>query len=408
MKLFLEAQMFVIQQTEIRPIFRTTLEKVMDRLRATRVTHTEYLCYDGGELLFANPHANKMFENEPAFQGLRRYYSPSTRNPSEEFLYGLVYPKRGENSSIFEDQLCYAVECGRIIGRIKNIDTYLCWLDPETVLESTLRRIVYIPEAFSFLVKCLRRFPDLINQLNRNPELVDYLEDHPEYINYKFLSMNTNPMAFVYLRRNLAEVDWYHISQNSSDAAIDLLEENPQHINYRALTANTNPRAIDLLKGHENEVNWSWLSCNRCGKVVEILEKAPSKVDWHMLCSHACTKEHFDFIRAHIQELFNQWEHLGSALSSNPSEFAVKLLEEYPERVVWQYSLQHQNVFETTTTYDYEGIRGRLDEPEDPRKLLREEFHAWAGHPIRMVTKWRDWGFDNYGVDEPDETDKSV
>jgi hypothetical protein len=159
-----------------------------------------------------------------------------------------------------------------------------------------------------------------------------------------------------------------------------------------SLACNKNPRAIEILMNNVKKISWELLSGNHCTKAVQLLKEHSNKIDWNTLCCEAKTKEQFDLIRSNLGKV--RWEFL----CFNPSELAVKLLEEHPEKIVWGYSLRYQNVFETITTYDYAGIRGA-------RHDLHQEFHAWAGHPSMITKKWKDWGFDTYGLDEAEEAE---
>jgi hypothetical protein len=69
---------------------------------------------------------------------------------------------------------------------------------------------------------------------------------------------------------------------------------------------------------------------------------------------------------------------------------------EFPEKIQWHFTLGNQDVFETKYRYNYAGIR-------QVRHRLHEEFHAWAGHPSKMSTKWVDWGFEGALGSEEDE-----
>jgi hypothetical protein len=269
------------------------------------------------------------------------------------------------------------------------LDTYL--LDTITYNISDLTLLSATPRAIPFL----RRNMDRIQwgALSLNAEALDFLESFPENIDYISLSSNRNPRAMKILRENLDKVNWSRLSGNPCNEAIDILIENPQNINYEWMSINTNPRAIDILKNNNDihEIRWYGLSSNSCYKAVQLLTEHPNNINWDVLCRFAETKEQFALIRANLGCV--EWD----SLCSNPSELAVKLLEEHPDKIHWVHSLKSQNIFETITTYDYAGIRGA-------RRDLHQEFHAWAGHPSMITKKWKDWGFDTYGLDETDET----
>ncbi len=85
-----------------------------------------------------------------------------------------------------------------------------------------------------------------------------------------------------------------------------------------------------------------------------------------------------------------------SSICRNRNKRALELLMEFPSRIQWHFTLGNQDVFETTAEYDYEGIR-------TARRNLHEEFHAWAGHPSKITTKWVDWGFEGAVGSEEEE-----
>jgi hypothetical protein len=111
------------------------------------------------------------------------------------------------------------------------------------------------------------------------------------------------------------------------------------------------------------------------------LRENPEKIYWPSLCRNASTKEEFDYLRENLERV--DW----SCINMNPNKRAIDLLMDFPERIQWHYLLLHSDIFETTAEYDYRGIR-------QSKYQLHEEFQAWAGHPSKMTTKWRDWGFE--------------
>jgi hypothetical protein len=160
------------------------------------------------------------------------------------------------------------------------------------------------------------------------------------------------------------------------------LEENPQFIHYPELSSNPNDRAIDLLLRHGgiDRVTWWALSQNPSARAVQVLTDHPNRIHWQTLCSFAKTKQQFDLIRNYPDKI--DW----GSLCLNNHELVLPLLIENTDKITWWYTLANQPIFETTTTYDYAGIRSA-------RRQLHEEYHAWAGHPVRLVNNWKGWGF---------------
>lgn len=361
--------MFTIEKTDLHPALGATVAEVVEYLKHYDREHTdargsflyELTGFDEPEeLITCNPYAIKFLEQHPEF------IRPSAlhRNDSEEALR----LRKLLGVPDYEQHLGYV--------KTKNLDTYLQDACANCI---NFRTLSSNPHAFPFLRKHL----DKVNwaSLSLNPEALDLLEYYQDNnISFLYLSCNTNPRAMAILRNNMDQISWEYLSENPCDAAIDLLEENPDCIWYEGLAKNTNPRAIDLLmsKGLDN-VNWWVLSSNPCRKAVQLLVDRPEKIVWQSLCLDAKTPQQFELIRNNPDKIV--W----SMLCLNDNEGVLPLLIEHQDKIEWWYSLSNQAVFETLTAYDYAGIRGA-------RRTLHEEYHAWAGHPIRLQTKWKDWG----------------
>lgn len=372
--------MFITERTDIHPCFGITLQQALHHVSVW--TRNEHMIHGNDssqapvaeDILNLNPHAIKVLQQHPEWVNA----SELARNTSHEAIdlqKTLRYPLYH-----YQRALCY--------HPMTILDTYL--QDP---------RLKFTGDDLFFLssnaraVPYLQRHPDLIRwiPLSKNPEALDLLEANPEKIEFMYLSSNSNPRAVALLRNNLERVDWNFLSMNPCNEALDLLLEHPDKIKYGWLTYNTNPRAIDLLRSQPVEqIHWSGLSGNPCNNALEILAENKTHIDWTLFCLHASTKEQFVFLRANLDRV--DWRFL----CKNPSDHAVELLKEHPHRIQWWSSLQFQNVFETITEYDYAGIRAT-------RQTLHEEFHAWAGHPCKILTKWKDWGFDTPGMDMEEE-----
>lgn len=360
--------MFTIQHTDLHPGFQSTIAEIIDYLHAVndesflpnRPSFLEELTgwEEPEELITANAYAIPLLEQHP------EYLRPNAlhTNKSEHAL------------SFFKTLRLPKYETCLLFHETPNIDTYL----QDACLEHlNFRMLSSNPHAFPFLRKHLDKVD--WSSFSTNPEAIDLLEYYSDRISYHHLSANTNPRAIALLRNNLDQVCWERLSQNPSDAAIDLLEEYPEHIDYTHLSANRNDRAIDLLVQQGiDKVVWRALSANPCQSAVALLQQYPEKIKWSDLSSYAQTKQQFELLRNNPHKIKWGW------LCLNNSPLVLELLLAYPNKIKWWYALEHQNVFETITTYDYAGIRS-------VRRELHEEFHARMGHPSRML-QWKGWG----------------
>ena len=365
--------MFTIERTDIKRSFGVTLEQVLESIY-NQGNHFYQLVENYGpeQILNVNKYAVKILEQHP-----------------EYLCYDLLYMNESPEARDLQKSI-YKLDPYYYLSSLCNnesniLDTYL---QEDLPLVSThFSMLSAYPRAIPYLRKHINKIN--WNTLSSNEDAMDFLESFPEKISYRSLCSNPNPKAIALLKDNLDKVHWAYLSGNSCDEAIDILIENPHHIKFRCLSFNTNPRAIDILRENIGHIHWYGLSSNSCNSAVKLLSEHLDRVHWDVLCKFAETKEQFKLIRANLDKV--DWV----SLCTNPSELAVKLLEEHPNNIWWCYSLQYQNMFETVTTYDYAGIRGA-------RYHLHEEFHAWAGHPSKISTKWRDWGFDTYGMDTED------
>ena len=369
--------MFHTERTEIKPCFGLSLEEVMNIIRAFDATsfnpHMPSMLYEitgletVRQLITVNPFAIKLLEQKPELVAPEALHM----NHSGDVI-DLVYNYR---SCVGND----------VLSKLESpiLDTYLPRLQRHQLHARVLSRN---PRAIPFLTKN----PDLICWpiLCENPEALDLLEANPENISYNHLSRNTNPRAIAILRENFDKIEWAALSGNSSPAAVELLLENHHKINWYTFSQNTCPLAFPLMEENISNLNSYFLSTNP--HAVGFLKANPKKVYWPSLCFSASTREQFEFIRENLDKV--DW----GALCRNPSKRALSLLTEFPERIQWHFSLGNQDVFETTVEYNYSGIR-------EAKRNLHEEFHAWAGHPSKMSTKWKDWGLEG-AVDEEEDS----
>ena len=370
------------EKTDIHPSFGVTLEQAIHTIQLWILAQDTNDPWESKQhpayVLNINPHAIKVLQQHPEIVNPWKL----SWNPSHEavdLMKALQLHPFHYTRTLFSNAFSI-------------LDTYLKELQGKYAFtESDYFDLSRNPCAVPFL----QRNPEKIHwdELSRNPEAIDLLEQNPEKINFYQLSANTNPRAIALLRDHLEHVNWQSLSMNPCNEAVDLLLEHPDKIDYYRLVHNTNPRAIQLLRNHPIE-NWQGLTTNRCHEALEILTENKDHIKWGLFCVHASTKEQFAFLRANLDRV--DW----SCLCLNPSDRAVDLLKEHPHRMDWLNSLSCQNVFETVTEYDYAGIR-------ESRRFLHEEFHAWAGHPSKITTHWKDWGFDEE-EEEEEEDDATV
>lgn len=368
--------MFHTERTNLKSCFGLSIEEAMDLVTDYNATHGngQYpsLLYEitgvdnVNQLLTTNPFAAKLLEQKPHLLAPEALHM----NKSPDFI-DLIFRSR-----IFCDQ----VICG-IHSPI--LDTYLPQIQRHQLY---LKNLSKNPRAIPFLTK----HPELIDwpSLCENPEALDLIEANPQNITFKRLCSNTNPRAIAILRENFPRIEWNLLSSNSSNEAVRLLLENIDKINWYNFSQNMSPLAIPLIERNLEKCNSYFLSTNP--HAIGILRENPTKIYWPSLCVTASTREQFDFIRENLDKV--HWD----SICRNRNKRALDLLMEFPERIQWHFTLGNQDVFETKYHYNYDGIR-RV------RHRLHEEFHAWAGHPSKMATKWVDWCFEGALVSEDEE-----
>jgi hypothetical protein len=361
--------MYRTEKTYIKPCYGVTLKEVVDRCCFETQIEGLALYFNGNiffkETISRNPHAIKLLEQLPEFISVRSLCSNSAAG---DFLYN--HPDLPQ----YHDLWCCRSPIFDTILRSTSL------LPPYTNLydRSMLSRN---PKAIQYLLrhpKCI-----VFEDLSMNENALDILEAWQDVIDYRYLSRNTNPRAMVLLRKAIDQgmadrVNWKWLSANSCPEAVQLLLEHPEKIAFDCLSENECPLAFPIMQQNLDKINWHWFCCNPLA--VPLLPHFLEKINWPMLSARAKTKEQFDFLRAHLSRI--DWP----SLSKNGHPQATQLLEEHPDKISWRLAISCHNVFETITEYDYRGIR-------NAREALHAEFHAWAGHPSKMETKWWDWGF---------------
>lgn len=371
--------MFHTERTNLKSCFGLSIEEAMDLVRDFANTNGNgngrSLLYeltgtqDVTELVTSNPFAIKLLEEKPHLLSVDALHM----NNSAESI-----------DLVFNNRFSIGNE---IISRLNSaiLDTYLPKLRRD---ELYLRSLSKNPRAVPFLTK----HPELIHwpSLCENPEALDLLEANPQNITFSLFSRNTSPRAIAILRANFRRIEWNILSSNSSEEAVRLLLENVDKINWYNFSQNMCPLAIPLIARNLEKCNSYFLSANP--HAIGILRENPTKIYWPSLCVTASTREQFDFIRENLYKV--DW----GSICRNRNPRAIEFLMEFPERIQWHYTLGNQDIFETKCHYNYEGIRSA-------RHRLHEEFHAWAGHPSKMATKWVDWGFEGALCSEDEDED---
>ena len=360
--------MFVTERTDIKPCYGRTFQEVVDLLINGQFDRLHNL----PRAISKNPHAIKLLEQHPELVDVRFL---SYNEAAGDLLY--YHPDFSENQDIW-------------FSRSPILDTLL--LSPS---------LPELPVNYRFECSAVSKNPRAINYLLRNPKCIvlsdlclnenaaDLLEACHDIIDYWYLSRNTNPRAMSLLRRAIErgkaeQVNWKWLSANSCPDAVRLFLEYPEKIDFSCLSENECPLAFPIMQQNLDKMNWHWFCCNPLA--VPLLPDYFEKINWTMLSERAKTKEQFQFLRRHFSRI--NWQ--GISLNGHPE--ATKLLEEHPDKIRWSLAIICHDLFETVTEYDYAGIR-------NARQALHAEFHAWAGHPSKMTTKWKDWGFVEEEID---------
>lgn len=279
----------------------------------------------------------------------------------------------------------------------------------------------------SSAIHLLEQNPDLIcyHELSKNTNAIHILKDNLDLVYWPYLCANQGAVCVLEQKQRLADgrlvtnlelywdkLDWKALSSNPS--AINILRRHLDKIDWYAFSAN--PYAVPTLLEHMDKINWYKLCMNNSPEAIELLKENQDKIVWQVLCENPFA---IDLL------LENRGKCYSGALHCNPQIMWVKELMGEPGEINYSsiaqnpnlglvlnyfpfnsyndelydviYMLDHPGIFECVkTTYDYKGIRGA-------RHGLHEEFHAWAGHPSKISTKWKDWGMLEDVLEEEEE-----
>jgi hypothetical protein len=299
-------------------------------------------------------------------------------------------------------------------------------------------------------------WPSLLQ--NTSPEvkylIEKYIEKHVESIssmklyesktNWNLISMN--PHSKRILEKYPGNIAWNTLSANTSEWAMELLEKHPEKIDYDFLSTNKSSWAMELLEKHPKNIEWGSLSENPCSSAQKILQTYPEKIVWVRMARnksvwavqmmeeelyknpinsqmlwmcYMCMNPYArTLLENHIKKEPKFKIHYG-CLSQNPSEWAVKLLEEECERnpeknnidwymlvenpcplamdllekkyLVRDPEIKSRNLYGLSANpnifvYDYQKMK-------EPKNQLHEDLIQTMFHP-RNMERFDGWGFD--------------
>jgi len=223
-----------------------------------------------------------------------------------------------------------------------------------------------------------------------------------------------------FLRKHPDMIFWSGLSENRSDEAVNLLLENKERICYSSLSANTNPRIFPLLE--EN------IAKGLCPKMEDYQNAHPDFNFTNFEHNQLFTEWYME-----ISTRFVNWVNLSVNwvnLSENSSDYALDILEKYPEKIYWNQILNNKNsrakaLFQTLSEADqqvyleeyvpsYNRIRNpfyTLDEKYAYiSSIFRDEYESAAREYFRgpvseemmakvwapaNISRFADWGIDD-------------
>lgn len=391
--------MFHTERLEIHPDFGVTLEQVFNIIKREDPLGGEYFGptmqpMTGPALVCSNPYATSAWvAQHPEWTDPSNTYLHYNKSEHAIFLLRnsyLEFKQKEKKPKAFcaytkTEQAFERLEHALFNSNIAHLDTYL----DETLFQGL--SFYRVDRWFKWLCSQEKAIPFISKHLEHanwdtlsaNPAAIDLLLQHPDKINYQQLCKNTHPEAIALLRSNPSSICWNLVCANPAEEAVALLlePENAIRLSPYWLSHNTNPRALRLLWHRTSEINWEGLSRNPSDEAVDFLEAHVDKIHLAAMCRFASTPRQFALLRSQVRRFkTTHWKFL----CENPNQGALPLLKEHPQHIPWPMALRFQNLFEITTEYDYAGIRAA-------RRNLHEEYHAWAGHPVRVLQKARDW-----------------
>ena len=163
--------------------------------------------------------------------------------------------------------------------------------------------------------------------LSSNSDVMYLLEYNKDKIDYKNIFFNEN--AFDIIKNNIDKFDFFNLSFNKN--CIKFVKElnfdinNIDWFNYSYYCDDEILLSPDIF----NQIDWRNLSSNTSKYAIKLLEENPEKIDWINICSNSSA---YNIIK-NYQSLdgFIDW----NSLSQNSNPDVVKILEENLDKINW-------------------------------------------------------------------------
>jgi hypothetical protein len=248
----------------------------------------------------------------------------------------------------------------------------------------------------------LRENPGSINwqSLSSNPAsgAVDMLLANQQKIEWPHLSSNSNPRAIALLQAHPERICWMSLARNQAPEAGEMLSKNPSNVWWGTVSQNTSPWAIALLTANLDKVVWSVVEFDGTPAMCRLYELgSPSRGHWYSVCK---TLRSEDFALIEGTERLNWY-----ALTFNPADRALDLLEANPDKIYWPYLCRNSSpralrLLEANHRIDYHwqemamcSALFRLDYATMREQMapLREELLRSRMHPSRLYEAEHHW-----------------
>jgi hypothetical protein len=130
-------------------------------------------------------------------------------------------------------------------------------------------------------------------------------------------------------------IDWHFINTHKKpNPSMAALFDKYGKQNWIYLSSN--PAAASYLSTHLDELDWTFFSENPSDIALDILENYPEKINYRHLCLNTNPRA-MAILRNHISEI--DWD----KLSVNTSDAAVALLKEHPDKIQWDLLSYNKN-----------------------------------------------------------------
>jgi hypothetical protein len=115
-----------------------------------------------------------------------------------------------------------------------------------------------------------------------------------------------------------------YVGLNQSPIIATLLDKHLDNINWEALSSN--PTAANFLTNHVDKINWYFLSANPSDYALDLLEEYPENINYFQLSANTNPRA-IEILKNNINKI--EWV----TLSSNPS--AIPILKEHIDQIFW-------------------------------------------------------------------------